>query len=84
MTYTLVNEKAMELTLMAKNSGLLKDDLCYAIYADMFVKQLCIKKRFGGLTVVKDFTTFKDMYYYILDMMDEIRYYNLYGCFPKH
>ena len=74
MTYTQVNEKAMELTLMARRVGRLESNESYIVYADMFVKQLCIKKQYSGLTVIQYFNTFKDMYNYILDMIDEIRY----------
>lgn len=73
MTYTQVNEKAKELTLMARRVGVLDSNESYIVYADMFVKQLCIKKRFGGAYVVQDFKTFKDLYTYILDKMDDIR-----------
>lgn len=73
MTYTQVNEKAKELTLMARRAGTIDSNESYTVYADMFVKQLCIKKRFGGAYVVQDFKTFKDLYTYILDKMDDIR-----------
>lgn len=73
MTYTQVNEKAMELTLIARRTGILDTNESYTVYADMFVKQLCIKKRFSGQYVVQDFRTFKDLYTYILDKMDDIR-----------
>lgn len=73
MTYTQANEKAKELTLMARRAGALDSNESYTVYADMFVKQLCIKKRFGGAYVVQGFRTFKDLYTYILDKMDDIR-----------
>lgn len=73
MTYTQANEKAKELTLMARRAGALGSNESYTVYANMFVKQLCIKKRFGGLYVVQDFKTFKELYAYILDKMDDIR-----------
>lgn len=73
MTYTQANEKAKELTLMARRVGLLDSSESYIVYADMFVKQLCIKKRFGEEFVIQNFKTFKDLYTYILDKMDDIR-----------
>lgn len=73
MTYTQANEKAKELTLMARRAGVLDSNEIYTVYADMFVKQLCIKKRFGGQIVIQNFKTFKDLYTYILDKMDDLR-----------
>ena len=73
MTYTQAYDKAKELTLTARRVGVLDSNESYTVYADMFVKQLCIKKRFGGVYVVQDFKTFKDLYTYILDKMDDIR-----------
>ena len=74
MAYTQAYDKAKELTLMARRAGVLDSNESYTVYADMFVKQLCIKKRFGGAYVVQGFKTFKDLYAYILDKMDDIRF----------